>query len=56
MKDETASFAIEKFFRLKPKMYWHLVDDKSEPKKAKRVTKNFVPTISHNEYKDVLLN
>ena len=56
MKDETASFAIEEFFRLKPKMYWHLVDDKSEPKKAKSVNKNFVPTISHNEYKDVLLN
>ena len=33
-----------------------MVDDNSEHKKAKDVNKNVVATISHNEYKDVLLN
>ena len=37
-------------------MYSYLVDDNSEHKKAKGVNKNIVATISHNEYKDVLLN
>ena len=36
-------------------MYSFLVDN-SEHKKAKRVNRNTVETISHNEYKDVLLN
>ena len=56
MKDETASVAIEEFVGLKPKMYSSLVDDNSKHKKAKGVNKNVVTTISHNEYKDVLLN
>ena len=34
----------------------YLVDDNSEHKKAKGENKNFVATISHNEYKDVFLN
>ena len=55
MKDETAGVAIEEFVGLKPKMYLYLVDGNSEHKKAKDVNKNFVATISHNEYKDVLL-
>ena len=46
----------EKFVRLKPKIYSYLVDDNSVHKKAKGVNKNVVATISHNEYKDVLLN
>ena len=46
----------EKFVRLKPKIYSYLVDDNSVHKKAKGVNKNVVSTISHNEYKDVLLN
>ena len=46
----------EKFVRLKPKIYLYLVDDNSVHKKAKGVNKNVVATISHNEYKDVLLN
>ena len=33
-----------------------LLVDKSEHKKAKGVNKDFVATISHNEYKDILLN
>ena len=33
-----------------------LVGDNSEHKKAKDVNKNVVATISHNEYKDILLN
>ena len=56
MKDEAGGVAIKEFIELKPKMYSFLVDDTSEHKKAKDVNKNAVTTISHNEYKDVLLN
>ena len=56
MNDETASVAIKEFVGWKPKMYSYLVDGNSEHKKAKSVNKNVVATISHNEYKDVLLN
>ena len=56
MKLETAGVAIEEFVGLKPKMYWYFVDDISEYKKEKGVNKNAVATISHNEYKDVLLD
>ena len=57
MKDETAGVAIEEFVGLKRKMYSFLVDDSSEHKRAtKGVNENVVVTISHNEYKDVLLN
>ena len=55
-KDETVGVATAEFFGIKPKMYSILVDDSSEHKKAKDVNKNVVATISHNEYKDVLLN
>ena len=54
MNDETG-VAIEGFVGLKPKIYLFLVDN-SEHKKAKDVNKNVVATISHNEYKDKLLN
>ena len=37
-------------------MYSFLVDDSSEHKKANCVNKNTVAKISHNEYKDNLLN
>ena len=33
-----------------------MVDDNSEHEKAKGMNRNVVVTISHNEYKDVLLN
>ena len=56
MKDETSGAAIEEFVGLKPKMYSLLVDDSSEHKNAKDVNKNVVAMISHNEYKDDLLN
>ena len=56
MKDETVGVVMEDFVGLKPKMYLYLVDDNSEHKKAKGVNKNIVAIISHNEYKDVLLN
>ena len=60
MKDETAGVTIEEFVGLKPKMYSYLVDEYklfgSEYKKAKGANKNVVATISHSEYKDVLLN
>ena len=47
---------IKEFDELKPKMYSYLVDDNIEHKKAKGVNKNVVVTISHNKYKDILLN
>ena len=47
---------IKEFDELKPKMYSYLVDDNIEHKKAKGVNKNVVATISHNKYKDILLN
>ena len=56
MKDETGGVAIEEFGGLKPRMYLFLVGDNSEHKKTKDVNKNVVVTISHNEYKDHLLN
>ena len=52
-KDETEGAAIGKFAELKPKMYSFLVVDDS---KAKGVNENVVQTISHNKYKNVLLN
>ena len=55
MKGDTGGVAIEEFVGLNPKMYSFLVDN-SEHKKAKGVNKNVVVAISHNEYKDVLLN
>ena len=54
MNDETG-VAIEGFVGLKPKIYLFLVDN-SEHQKAEGVNKNVVATISHNEYKDKLLN
>ena len=55
MKVETRGLAIEEFFGLKPKIYSFLMGN-SGHKKAKVVNKNVVAIISHNEYKDVLLN
>ena len=37
-------------------MFSNLADDNSEHKKAKSVNENVVATVSHNEYKDFLLN
>ena len=56
MKEETAGLAIEEFVGLKTKMYSFSVNNSSEHEKAKGVNKNVVATISHNKYKDVLLN
>ena len=57
MKDETAGVAIKKIVELKPRIYFILVDDSSEHKKANDVNKNvFVATRSYNEYRDALLN
>ena len=57
MKDEIGGVVIEEFVALNPKTYSFLVDN-SEHKKAKDVNRNVnvVATISHNEYKDALLN
>ena len=35
---------------------YYLVNDNSEHEKEKGLNRNVVATISHNEYKDVLLN
>ena len=56
MKDETAGVAIEEVVGLKEKMHPYLVRNNSEHKKAKGENKNVVATISHDEYKVVLLN
>ena len=37
-------------------MYSFLGDDNSEHEKRKDVNRNAIATISHNEYKDILLN
>ena len=55
-KEETAGVATKEFVGLKPRMHSYLVDDECEHKKEKGVNKNAVATISHNKYKDVLLN
>ena len=47
---------IKEFVWFKSKMSSFLVDDSGEHKKAKGVNKNIVTAVSHNEYKDVLLN
>ena len=56
MKDAAAAVAIEEFFGLKPEVYSYLLDENMEPKKAKRVNRNAVATISHNDFKTDLLN
>ena len=56
MKNETVGVAIEEFVELKPNMYSYFVNDNSEHKKAKDVNRNVIAAISHNEYKNVLLN
>ena len=56
MKDETIGVAIEEFAALKPKISSYLVDSNNKHKKTKGLNKNVVATISHNEYKYVLLN
>ena len=56
MEHKTGGVAIEEFVGVKPKIYYFLVDDKSEHKKAKVVNRNVVVAISHNDYKDILLN
>ena len=55
MKDETGGVAIKEFVAIKSKMCSFLVFN-SEHKKAKDVKRNTVATISHNEYKNDLLN
>ena len=54
MKEKTGGVAVEEFVELKPKVYLLLVYN-NEHKKAKDVNKNVVGTISHDEYKGVLL-
>ena len=55
MKNETRGAEIEELVEGKLKMYSFLVDN-NEHKTTKGVNKNVVATISHNEYKEVLLN
>ena len=55
MKNKIRDASIQEFVWLKQKLYSFLVDNK-ERKKAKGMKRNIVTTISHNEYKNVLLN
>ena len=55
MKNKSRDASIQEFVRLKQNLYSFLVDN-SESKKAKGMKRNIVATISHNEYKNVLLN
>ena len=55
MNEETTGVAIEEFVGLELKMFY-LVDDNSEPKKAKNMNRNIVATITHNVYKEALLS
>ena len=55
MKNKSRDASIQEFVRLKQNLYSLLVDN-SERKKAKGMKRNIVATISHNEYKNVLLN
>ena len=55
MKEKTRGVVIKEFVGLKPKMYSFLVGN-NQHKKAKGVNRNVVAAISHNEYKDALLN
>ena len=55
MEDETAGVGIKEFLGFKPKLCSFLVEN-SKHKKAKGMIRNVVATISHNKYKDVLLN
>ena len=55
-KYEMGGIAVDKFVGLQPKMSSILVRDPGEYKKAKYINKNIVSEISHNEYKDFLLN
>ena len=55
MKFETACVAIKEFAELTPRMYSFSEDNSSDHQKAMGVIRNVVATMSHNEYKDVLL-
>ena len=50
------SVSVKELVGLKQKMYLFLVDFSVEHKKAKGANKNAAATISHNKYKNVLLN
>ena len=56
MKDETGGAALTNLLDWSQKMYSLLVDNNKEDKKAKGTNRNVVATISHNEYKILLLN
>ena len=55
-KDETSDVATGESIGLKLKICSYLVTDISAHKAAKGVKTNVAATISHNEYKDDLLN
>ena len=56
MNDKMSGISIEEFVGLNPKMYSILVSNFTEFTKARGVNKNVVIKISHNEFKDALLN
>ena len=56
MKDKSKGKVISKFVGLKSKMYSLITVDSEEIKNAKRVNKNVVKKIRHNEFADVLFH
>ena len=56
MKYEICGVAIEEFVRLKIKKDSLLMDGNRKHEKTRDVNRNVVPTVSHDKYKDVLLN
>ena len=56
LKDEKGGVLTDEFFISKTKIYQLLVGDSSKYNKARVVNRHIVATITHNEYKDVLLN
>ena len=53
---KTGGFVIEEFVGLKPKTHLFLLDNSTKRKQAKSMNKLVIAPISHNEYKDFLLN
>lgn len=56
VRDQMVDISVEELLGLKSKMYFILVSNSSECKKAKNVNKNVIAIISQKKYKDAFLN
>ena len=52
IKDETKDVPIAEFVWLKSKIYWFIKEDEKGDKNTKRITKNNVENMTHEEYKN----